>query len=415
MPLTSKDIRINAIIAVFFIAWTWMRHSGGWDGDLSAIYFAAYSFGIGEYDLLYLAEPGFFGSSASLEWEVMAADFGFPKKPVLPYIYAPIWAAVLAPLALAMPPAVFFDVFLIVHALACAGSVFLAWRIAAPTGVSLTVWSIVSYVIITTAAPFEIGFWLNQPQFVVTFLVLLAFDRYRVGAFWAAGIALGLAAAIKITPAVFVVIFLMDRNWKPAIATVLAGGAMLALSFAVAGVDLHVAFLEQLNRASSNMVLTKINFSLEGVIASWQSEPGLILNPDDTERPFVVSLAHGWIGMACKVALLIFAAALWWVTRHAKPDTALYGRLMALWCAIIFFGPLGWSHYLIGPLMLLPGLLGRMKMPWAAFWILIVGVIVSQPLGAELTALGASRPFFMALGALSLVIMMIVGTIAARR
>jgi len=199
VQVTQADIRISLTVTVVIIALSWIMFADTWPIDLSAIYFAALSYGRDQHDLIYLAQPAFFGSSASVEWETIAADLGHRGEIVLPYLYAPIWAAVLGPIATNVSPMAFYKGVLILHGVLCAASIFLAWRIARPAKISLSIWMVASLPLVVLTTPFFQGFQLNQPQFVVTFLILLAFERYRAGALIAAGVVLGFAAAIKIT------------------------------------------------------------------------------------------------------------------------------------------------------------------------------------------------------------------------
>lgn len=408
--MTKADGRAAGILAALFLWLVWFAFSGGWDADLSAVYFAAYSYGIGQHDLIYQSRPMFFGASASDAWDSLAAQMGYEGQTVLPYLYAPIWAAVLAPVSVSVPPAVFFNGMLMVHAAACLGSMALVWRMVRPTGVSFGLWMLISVAIASATTPFFMGFWLNQPQFLVVFLVLLAFERAQSGRPMAAGIALGVAAAIKITPALFVVVFLMDRNWRAASWFALTGAFLLLISIAMAGLDMHAQFLEQLQRAGAHIVLTPINFSLEGVVTAWSVNA----LGGDIDQPFVVMEMLDWVGMLSKLGLVLSVAALWWLTRSTTPERASFGRLLALWCCLILFGPLGWSHYLVGPLLLLPAVLAYFRRGWAIFWIVVVVALLSHPAHIALRPMDLGMGVLMAIGALTLVVMAVVAVAAAR-
>ena len=405
--MTRVDIRTSILVALGILGAVWGVFSGGWDAHLSAIYFAAYSYATGQTDLIYLSEPVFFGSSASRQWEAMAGAMGHTGVPVLPYIYEPI--------AVAVTPVSFFNVVLMIHAVACIGSMGLAWRIVQPRAMGLGVWMLISAAIVILTTSFFMGFWLNQPQFLVTFLILLAFERAFSGRPVTAGIVLGFAAALKITPAIFVFVFLINRNWSAALAAVVSGCAVLSLSIAIAGVDLHIAFAEQLQRAGSYLVLTPINFSFEGILTHL-TQPDLVsLNEARDGATFMVVGTVAWIGMASKIGLIVSIALLWFVSRKVPPGDALFGQVLVIWCSIIFFGPLGWSHYLIGPLTLLPAAFSTLSRSWAITIVCLCAAAVSHLMQTVLAAVGTSMTGPMLLGALSLAGMSIMGVVAVAR
>jgi hypothetical protein len=314
-----------------------------------------------------------------------------------------IIAAMLASIATRVDPIAFFDPVLVVHAVLCTASVLLAYRIAAPARMTLFVWSLISLAIILLVTPFYTAFWLNQPQISVTFLILLAFELHVKGASVAAGVALGIAVAIKITPAVFNVIFVMDRNFRAAGVTIAVALAVLGFSVAIAGIDLHRAFLDQLVRAVDFAVLTPLNYSLEGLAATFAGIHGDVVRDTDVASGFVILETSPWFGLVSKAMLLCAIAVVW--RFMAGGNTHVVSRLLAIWAVVIFFGPLAWSHYLIGPVLLLPALFDRLPAGGAILGISGVAACLSHPTQSMLLSLSADRSVFMALGAVALCVL----------
>jgi uncharacterized membrane protein len=60
---------------------------------------------------------------------------------------------------------------------------------------------------VETTIPAAAALSLGQPQLLVIFLILLGFERYIAGRDTTAGVLLGLAAAIKVTPIILAVFF----------------------------------------------------------------------------------------------------------------------------------------------------------------------------------------------------------------
>ena len=117
--------------------------------------------------------------------------------------------------------------------------------------------------LLVPGVPLMSALLLGQTQILVFFLCLLAFERYIAGAFFAAGVALALAACLKITPAAFALIFLFDRNGRALAAFMVSGMVMLALSYAVAGPELHLTYLSHLRTISAYIYASFFAFSFE--------------------------------------------------------------------------------------------------------------------------------------------------------
>ena len=79
----------------------------------------------------------------------------------------------------------------------------------------------------------QLALELNQPQILVTFLIIGAFRAIQSNRNNTAGGLLGLAAAIKIAPALLAIIFIMERRWKALVVFVIVGGALLVASFLI--------------------------------------------------------------------------------------------------------------------------------------------------------------------------------------
>ena len=56
----ASDLALTALIlaVTFWINWT--RHYGSWGHDMSAVYYAARAYGLGEYAMIYVSQPQFF-------------------------------------------------------------------------------------------------------------------------------------------------------------------------------------------------------------------------------------------------------------------------------------------------------------------------------------------------------------------
>ena len=198
--ITRQDLRAAVIILAVWTAAVSVAYWNAWSLDMSALYMAARFFALGELGEFYNAPPDFFGQDLPDRWAAEMAAFGHAEETAKPYVYPPIWAALLSPLAGAVDPMTFFNVTRVPLIGAYAGSMFLAWRLMRPQGFRAPYFMLVSILIASLTIPFLFSASLNQPQLLVVFLILLAFERYAAGRDIAAGAVLGLAAAIKLSP-----------------------------------------------------------------------------------------------------------------------------------------------------------------------------------------------------------------------
>jgi len=155
-----------------------------------------------------------------------------------------------------------------------------------------------------------------------------ALVRFIRSGSWA-GVGIGLAASIKLTPALFVVYFLVTRQWRAATTAVATAIAVSAGTFLVAGRDSSAYFLRviwETERVGAADMTP--NQSLAGVLARLY---------DTTEAPTLL-----WLSFA----LLVFALGLSRAARaHADGDELTAFTLVGLTANVI--SPISWSHHLV--------------------------------------------------------------------
>ncbi|MCF6444066.1 glycosyltransferase family 87 protein [Nereida sp. MMG025] len=321
-----------------------------WAIDLAALYIAAAGLAQGIPEAVYDSEPIFWAATGPIT-TALTDSYGVAGAKSSSYVYPPLWAHLLAPLTNHIAPLAFFNAFLVIHMALLWGGFFLLWRSfcnATPTFASA---GILALAVLGTE-PFVALFLYNQPQMILVCLVITSMLFYTRGWMIAAGLCIGLAAAIKITPAVFALIFLADRNYRAFAAATLSGLALLALSIAVAGMDMHWAFLSQLDRFGQYALIWHNNLSLEAFITSLIATPatGLI----SSESSYAVAPMIPALRVAGHAALVAAIALVLWRTRNHTLLARTVLRMLGLWCALILLSSTGWSHYMIAPLMLLP-------------------------------------------------------------
>lgn len=365
------------LAAAAIIAWLLLRHQ--WALDLTALYFAAQFWHSGQPDLIYL--PGasvFIGTPPPEYLALFTAQTGLPASEarLTPYLYPPLWAAALAPLAARVSAITFFDIFQIANLAALAGTIWLAFRFARPPGIGFLPWAALSLGLFGFTGAGAVGLWFGQPQIIASFLVMLSAwalaARHDIGA----GAALALAAAIKLSPALLVVWFIMERRWRALAAFALVGAALGGLSIAVAGWPLHAEMLAKIRAIDSHILVSRIVVSLElwlaqlggAGLAGW-AFPAPVMVPEP-----------GWVTWVVRAALLLGLGAVWATSRALPERPRLWARFLGVLLVTLVTSPLGWVHYLALPLLLLPGFAHLIGLRALLRLLVVTAALLSLPL-----------------------------------
>ncbi|WP_291337990.1 glycosyltransferase family 87 protein [Albidovulum sp.] len=362
-----------AMLGFWALVTTWQQW-GRWAEDLSAVYMAGWLWHSGQGALIYDAPPAFFGGAAE-SWLPAMQALGIAGQTTYAYVYPPLWAVLAAPLAGLLSPQGFLDLAAAVQIPMLAASAWLAGRILKPAAMPWWVWSAIGLVILNLSIQSHLAIWQNQPTITVGFLTLLAFERLGADRPVAAGVALALAAAIKLTPAAFVLVFLLDGQRRAVLAFALAGAALGLLSIALAGWPAHQAFLASLALVKGVAFLTAVNTSLFTAAVALGSTLGHLPMPP-VRDPLIV-YQQGiplWLSPAITLLALALLAAFARVLRPLSGTLRRGLGLIAVSIIVALLGPLGWLHYYLVPLLLLPGFLALLPLRQAAFLAAFVGL-----------------------------------------
>jgi alpha-1,2-mannosyltransferase len=253
------------------------------------------------------------------------------------FVYPPFAALLIRPLAL-LTDRQALSVWLVLT-LACgvAGAVIVA-RTALPTW-----WPRDELAVLAALAfaPVAYNYWHGQINPLVFLLLAVAFRAYVQDREVPAGIALGLAAGIKVAPAVLIVLLLRRRWWRGSIAMAATAGLTVLAGYAALGGAVTQAFLQTvfptLNRGPGWIY----NQSLGGVMAR--------IGERSVLRVDAPSLAIQVAGLISGLALLALTAS---VTRPARRDAGERGLEFGLGVmAMLLAGSLAWfphfTHLLI--------------------------------------------------------------------
>lgn len=374
----AQDLRRALVMLGLWTLYAIWQQWGHWGEDLSALYIAGHLWHSGQSELIYAAPPGFFGGAAA-SWTPVMADLGIADQIVFPYVYPPLWAVLVAPLTPVLGPQGFADAVTLLHVPLLAGSVLMAARLLKPEGMSLQIWVVIGITGLLASVQSYLALWHNQPTITVTFLILLAFVCLGKDRPVAAGAALALAAAIKLTPAAFALIFLIDRQYRALAAFALIGGALGLLSLALAGIDLHLTFLDSLHAIRGAALLNAVNVSLLPALLAAGSALGLRAPVDVQSHLVVLHDVPGWLTAALSLAGLAMVAAFLMALKDQPAALRRGIGVFALSLILALFGPLGWLHYYLLPLFLMPGLFGLLGRRAAMLLALAVAITSFRP------------------------------------
>lgn len=242
----------------------------------------------------------------------------------LPFLYPPFSLAVLLPFTL-LPwsPAV---AALFVLNLLCLGVTFyvVVRRLWASAGVrgALAIASLalpLSLFLEPVNATFRFG------QINIVLMALVAVDCLAPKPRWARGIGVGLAAAIKLTPAAFVLYFLVRKDYRAAITAAITGAVASAIGFAIApGASVAYWFGGLAGASKVDGVPFLTNQSIKAVVVR-------------------LGLPSGATTAIWAVLVLILLALVIVAMRRADAPTAL----MVNAGFALLASPTSWSHYWI--------------------------------------------------------------------
>lgn len=329
---------------------------GNWPPDLSALYFAAHFFAEGNYAEVYASPAQFFGNDYPESWTAAVAAYGYADEVTFPYIYPPLWAALLSPLVQFMGPQTFFNGVYVWHLTMMALMPWLAYRLLRPA-IGFSLYAVLSVALLSTSLISIQALFHNQQQITVAFLVLFAFERVSRGHQTVGGIALGVAAAMKLSPILLLLLFVAERKWRATGATLATVAALATLSFALAGPDLHWIFRQKLELLSDRLAIVNVNISARSAIFQlWEFVNGRKMPSASVDM--ITLSGPAWLNVAQSILLTGSLGAIFWLSRNVAPERRLRNRFAAVVLVVTVCGPLAWGHHYVLPLAMLPALVG---------------------------------------------------------
>jgi alpha-1,2-mannosyltransferase len=276
-----------------------------------------------------------------------------PAGPKLPFTYPPIAAVLLAPLALV--PATVAGTVLTLVTIALAAAVLRLFLRRLALNAAAAGWLLPAALFLE-----PVRNTLSFGQVNVILMALVAFDSLAVEPPWPRGLLTGLAAAVKLTPALFVLFFLLRRDYRAAAVTALSFAAATGLGFALAGRDsvrYWTSVVFQVGRVGHPDYAA--NQSLQGVLA----RAGLS----------GLALLAAWLVLSLAV-LVVAGLGMRRALAAGEPCLAL--SLNAF--AALLISPISWSHHWVWcvPAILTLASLGRRHRSRLAAAVAACGLVV---------------------------------------
>ncbi|MQY28467.1 Polyprenol-phosphate-mannose-dependent alpha-(1-2)-phosphatidylinositol mannoside mannosyltransferase [Nocardia sp. RB56] len=250
----------------------------------------------------------------------------------LPFIYPPFAALALSPFAM-LPWHAAATAFFVVTVLALAVTLYLAARRIWSGGVELAL--LVTACALPLALLLEpIHSTLDFGQVNLLLMVLVAIDCLAGGASaedpsarskWPRGVLVGLAAAIKLTPAAFVLYFLVRRDYRAAATAAITGAVATALAYAVLPRESTRYWFGGMGNVSGlSGSAFRTNQSIQGVLSRFQ-----------VPRPEFTAL---WLLLSLVLLALVVPAM-----RRAADNPPLVLAFNAVFTLLA--SPISWSHH----------------------------------------------------------------------
>ncbi|MGD8454230.1 MAG: glycosyltransferase family 87 protein [Phycisphaerae bacterium] len=284
------------------------------------------------------------------------------KQPVYYYPYPPPSLIVPAPFSLVPYPLAQLPWCLFAMALAVISFSLLCRAaelpLSSPAGVLL------GFAFFSSSSVFELFRWGQFDMVVLVLLALavLAATRARV-AF--AGVAVALAALAKVTPCVYLGVFVLRRQWRALWAGLVAIVALMLGSWAVVGTDGFAKWLHWLTCKLGGIehTISPENMSLHGyVYRAFVDHPSL----HGPSIPWV-NLGSAAAAIATYGAIAVFGliTAAWILHQRRELNSA--EAIAACVPVVLLIAPITWTHHtvtLLIPLALIVGRLARVRRAW---------------------------------------------------
>jgi len=348
----NKSTKLLPVIALClsFLAFLILTRGKAPGDDLSSSYIAGRVIGTERQAHLYSHDSEFYHivDDPVLNEVVRESRFtGF----LHPYVQTPLWALFLRPLCSIMDFPEFNLIFLILNITAVIGMVLLTVQMWAPL-FRKPAWLAGCFIVLLFMEPLRYTVFLNQTHPIFLFMTLLAVFLAGKERYILAGLVLALAAAVKITPGLIVLYWLLTKRYRASVSFLCWSALLILATILLTGLDTSLAYFAELQRISSVLLTAYNNQSLAAFISDLSSG---VQGDLFSWRMYSLSMEVKAVSTGM---ILLIIAVLAHMRRRLRGATEEYESIAvcAVLVAMTTFTPIAWSHYfiiLIIPLMVL--------------------------------------------------------------
>jgi len=283
------------------------------------------------------------------------------------YVNLPIVALLFAPLG-ALEPYTAGVLFSLAGLVAL---VFAARRLAAGRPFDTVMW------LILLNGPLYYSIRIGNTTHILLLVLLVAFERLSGTRERLAGALLAFAALIKPPLGIFLLYLAARGRFRAALTMAAAGAAVVLLSIALYGIDLHLFWFREFVMGHGSAPIAAYNVqSVNGFLAH-------LLTRGHLRDWYPIPMGSGFRAASLIVTGVIAAAAIaaCWRAGRPRTPTAWLVELSLVLTASVLIAPISWTHYYLLLLIPIAGLLEARTWPdhWMAVLALAGGVILISP------------------------------------
>lgn len=204
---------------------------------------------------------------------------------------------------------------------------------------------------------------LGQVNLVLAALVVL--DLFVVPARFR-GVLIGIAAGVKLTPAVFAIQFVLKREWAAAARSLVTFGATIAVGWLVAPASSARYWFEDLDKTA--------RFGGDALMSANQSIRAMVVRATGVENPPLLWWAP--------LAVIALALCVWVASRRIRQADDV-GAMLALALGGLLASPISWSHHWVWvvPAIMYAVAARRLLVAWLAAGVFYVAPMWLLPAG----------------------------------
>ena len=361
--MIPRSTRTAILLVIFFSTMLFAVFYNVRSPDLLANWMGGHFYQIGALDQIYPSDTQTYSMLPPDAWMPYLKDQGYDGS-VFPFIYPPLWVHIFGWLTTVTTYDTLSNLARAINPVLMGSMVVLAWRSMGNT-MSVAVYTFIGLLILVSTTIGFVPIYQNQSQILVSFLIVLAIERSRYNAPVIAGVALAIAASIKLYPALFALFWLASGNRKAFGSFIVAGLVLAGASVLLAGWPLHQTFLHEVMIINQTAMVNLMNTSIDGAIAQlffdddldFVQSAGNMQTQDLSLGWYILKKSTLWGGISA-VAMVLTIVVISRLFRKNPVGTPQHDLAWPLVIIIIaLLNPISWSYHYMPAVAFAPALL----------------------------------------------------------